>query len=126
MLAYSPVTVIAEKFDAMIDLAQINSRMKDFYDVYRLLATERYQEATLGEAIGQTLRWRQTVLTAHHPLFSAGFATYPQRTRQWLAFLKKTGMAESPSFVEVMQLITEKLRPVYQILVEQTDAKGGG
>jgi predicted nucleotidyltransferase component of viral defense system len=38
ILAYSLETVIAGKFDAMIDLAEINSRMKDFYDVYRLLA----------------------------------------------------------------------------------------
>ncbi|MBE0653650.1 MAG: nucleotidyl transferase AbiEii/AbiGii toxin family protein, partial [Bacteroidales bacterium] len=33
--AYSPETVIAEKFEAMIDLSVINSRMKDFYDVYQ-------------------------------------------------------------------------------------------
>lgn len=69
LLAYSPETVIAEKFDAMIDLAEINSRMKDFYDVYRLLAAQRYTKTTLREAIEQTLRWRQTIIQANHPLF---------------------------------------------------------
>ena len=117
ILAYSLETVIAEKFDAMIDLAQINSRMKDFYDVYRLLAAERYVETTLGEAIGQTLGWRQTVVTANHPLFSAGFASDAQRNRQWQAFLRKTGLADSLPFIDVMGLITTKLLPIYQTLI---------
>ena len=34
ILAYSIETVIAEKFEAMIQLGELNSRMKDFYDVY--------------------------------------------------------------------------------------------
>jgi predicted nucleotidyltransferase component of viral defense system len=38
LLAYSKETVIAEKFQAMIELSVANSRMKDFYDVYKLLA----------------------------------------------------------------------------------------
>lgn len=33
---YSTESVIAEKFEAMISLAQVNSRMKDFYDIYML------------------------------------------------------------------------------------------
>jgi hypothetical protein len=117
ILAYSLETVIAEKFDAMIDLAEINSRMKDFYDVYRLLAAERYEEPTLREAIGQTLRWRQTVVTPNHPLFSAGFATNPQRMRQWQSFHRKTGLADSLPFADVMGLITAKLWPIYQTLI---------
>lgn len=123
ILAYSLETVIAEKFDAMIDLAEINSRMKDFYDVYRLLITERYSESTLREAIGQTLRWRQTVVPKNHPLFSTDFAINPPRTRQWQSFLRKTGLAESLPFVEVMELITAKLLPIYQTLVEKAETK---
>lgn len=118
LLAYSPETVIAEKFEAMIDLAEINSRMKDFYDVYRLLATNRYEETTLGQAIRQTVRWRQTIVPANHPLFSAGFATHPPRTRQWQVFLGKTGLADGLSFEQVMELIRAKLLPIYQTLVE--------
>ena len=36
ILAYSLESVVAEKFDAMIALDQLNSRMKDFYDIYML------------------------------------------------------------------------------------------
>jgi predicted nucleotidyltransferase component of viral defense system len=44
--AYSIETVIAEKFQAMIDLGTFNSRMKDFYDVYVLLKHNTTQHNT--------------------------------------------------------------------------------
>ena len=31
--AYPPTTVIAEKFQAMVNLGLINGRMKDYYDL---------------------------------------------------------------------------------------------
>jgi hypothetical protein len=40
--AYSVETVMAEKFEAMIDLAEMNSRLKYFYDLYRLLKGQHY------------------------------------------------------------------------------------
>jgi len=33
LIAYSKESVIAEKFEAMIKLGSLNSRMKDFYDI---------------------------------------------------------------------------------------------
>ena len=37
--AYCIETIIAEKFEAMISLSLINSRMKDFYDIYTIIKT---------------------------------------------------------------------------------------
>ena len=111
--AYSIETVIAEKFEAMIDLAQINSRMKDFYDVYRLLQGEQYEEVTLIQAITNTFTWRKTVLEATHPLFRDDFATDPKRTGQWIAFLRKSGLDTRLEFSEVMKTIIVKLHPIY-------------
>ena len=42
LLAYSVESLVAEKFEAMISLAEFNSRMKDFYDVYRVLHSDNY------------------------------------------------------------------------------------
>lgn len=123
LLAYSLETVIAEKFEAMIDLAQINSRMKDFYDVYQLLLRQPYTDITLMEAIRQTFRWRQTLARANHPLFSPDFSRDPRRSSQWQAFLRKTGLADSLSFIDVMDLITTRLLPIYQILVSEAADK---
>jgi predicted nucleotidyltransferase component of viral defense system len=36
LMAYSLETVVAEKFHAMIDRDETNSRMKDFFDVYQI------------------------------------------------------------------------------------------
>ena len=51
ILAYSLETVIAEKFHAVIDLADQSSRMKDYYDLYNLLSKEEYDSKILQEAI---------------------------------------------------------------------------
>ena len=115
--AYSIETIIAEKFEAMIDLAQINSRMKDFYDVYRLLQGGQYEESTLNQAITNTFTWRQTVAEPAHPLFTDDFATDYKRTGQWTAFLRKLGLNTRLEFTEVMKTITQKLHPVYQRIV---------
>lgn len=37
--AYAPETVVAEKFQAMVALGRINSRMKDLYDIWVLART---------------------------------------------------------------------------------------
>ena len=119
VLAYSRETVIAEKFEAMIDLAQLNSRMKDFYDVYRLLEGGQYTAQTLQDAIRNTFRWRQTVCEASHPLFRIEFANDLQRKGQWKAFLTKSGLDTGLEFTRVMQMITRHLYPIYQQLIAQ-------
>lgn len=42
ILAYSLETVIAEKMHAIVDLADQSSRMKDYYDLYKILQNEKY------------------------------------------------------------------------------------
>ena len=54
ILAYSLETVIAEKFHAVVDLADQSSRMKDYYDLYHLLSKEKYDSEILQEAIVHT------------------------------------------------------------------------
>jgi len=49
LTAYSVETLISEKFNAMIDLGEFNSRLKDFYDVFKLVDkcdTEVLKEAS--------------------------------------------------------------------------------
>lgn len=109
--AYSTETIIAEKFEAMIDLAEANSRMKDFYDVYQLLSKRRYDLDTLKLAIEKTFQNRQTVLRADHSLFSDNFALDPNRRQLWESFLKRTKLDVSLRFDQVMGLIKEVLMP---------------
>lgn len=56
LLAYSAETVIAEKFQAMIKLAGLNSRMKDFYDIYTIIQSGKYNFSALKDAIISTFK----------------------------------------------------------------------
>jgi predicted nucleotidyltransferase component of viral defense system len=112
--AYSIESVIAEKFEAMIDLAETNSRMKDFYDVFQLLQSENLQKPFLQEAIIQTFRKRNTAFHKEHPLFKASFATDSKRLVQWKSFLRKSKLDETIDFQVVMKVILENLFALYE------------
>jgi predicted nucleotidyltransferase component of viral defense system len=117
VLTYSKENLIAEKFEAMIALAEVNSRMKDFLDIYLILEEDNAIDNTrLAEAISATFTQRQTPLHATHPLFSAAFAEAPHRVAQWTAFIKKTQLGLELRFPHVMNLIKEKLEPIYRSL----------
>ena len=49
--AYNRETAIAEKFEAMVKLGELNSRMKDFFDIALLAATFEFDGAALAAAI---------------------------------------------------------------------------
>jgi predicted nucleotidyltransferase component of viral defense system len=116
--AYSKETVIAEKFQAMIELSVANSRMKDFYDVYKLLDDNKFDNDTLEGAIKATFANRETSYTESHALFTSEFATNTQRKRSWTAFLNKINRDKDLAFEKVMRLISEKLMPCWTKMKE--------
>jgi Domain of unknown function (DUF1814). len=117
ILAYSVESLVAEKFEAMIDLAELNSRMKDFYDLYRILIGNKYDAGLLKEAIFQTIKTRGTKLPEVHSLFQSDFHENSKRKIQWKAFLRKSKLDEDLSFEEVMRVIKVELKPVYDSLL---------
>jgi hypothetical protein len=64
LLAYNRETTIAEKFEAMVSLGQINSRMKDFFDLWLLARTQDFKGAVVAEAISRTFAHRHTQVVA--------------------------------------------------------------
>lgn len=82
IMAYSLETVVAEKFQAMIELSENNSHMKDFYDLYTLLHDKTIDDVLLEKAIHATLKNRGTVYEENHPLFSDGFSTNPRNVME--------------------------------------------
>jgi len=51
LLAYSRQSAIAEKFQAMVFLEEINSRVKGFYNIWLLATHCSFDGLTLSEAI---------------------------------------------------------------------------
>jgi hypothetical protein len=113
---YPVETLIAEKFQAMIDLGEQNSRMKDFYDVFQELKKLNYNEETLEKAIKNTFARRSTSYQTNHPLFSESFDKDEDRLALWKNFLKKSNLDETIRFQEVLIIIKEKLEPIYEKL----------
>lgn len=113
LLAYSPETIVAEKFDAMISLSENNSRMKDFFDVYRFIQRGNLNSAILEEAITGTFVNRGTKYQEGHPLFTEEFANNSVRQTRWKAFLKRIKYSETLDFPSVMCEIREFLLPYW-------------
>jgi predicted nucleotidyltransferase component of viral defense system len=106
--AYSIEIVIAEKFHAMITLGNINSRMKDFYDVYILLKNNIINEQTLQTAIKETFRVRNTVFDANSVIFDESYFKDEQKQVMWSSFLRKNNL-ENIDFITVGNFIINKL-----------------
>jgi len=65
--------MIAEKFEVMAKLWMLNSRMKDFYDIWMLSRHYNYEGSKLAEAIKQTFEQRGTILVETQKIFSRKF-----------------------------------------------------
>ena len=72
--AYSLETVVAEKFQTMIDRGTINSRIKDFFDVYMILKSGKVDNGLLKEAVVEVFANRGTNADPDSVVFSDGFA----------------------------------------------------
>lgn len=114
--AYSLETVVAEKFQTMIDKALANSRMKDFFDVYTILSSERLDKEVLSEAISSVFSNRGTSYMASHPLFNGQFQSDPDKIKQWMAFLKHIKYPYPLALSDVVSLITENLSPYWDAM----------
>jgi predicted nucleotidyltransferase component of viral defense system len=111
--AYSLETIVAEKFHAMVERDVNNSRMKDFFDCYQILTTKELDDEMLYEAIKATFDNRELAYNTNLQLFNDDFCTDEVRLKRWEVFLKKIQWKESLSFANVMAVITERLKGLY-------------
>lgn len=110
---YPPETVVAEKVEAMIHLGSLNSRMKDFYDIWRLSQQFEFDAEILSEAIRQTLNNRETKLIPFDEL-KADLLENETSKKQWSAFLTKSGISGPESFHEVLDQLAIFLDPLLE------------
>ena len=118
LFAYNRETAIAEKFEAMVKLGELNSRMKDFFDVWMLSRTGTFRGAELAQAVAQTFGRRGTPLVTNPVCVTDGFARNAAKTIQWQAFVRR-GRFEDPidGIAEVAESVANFLRPVSSALI---------
>ncbi len=110
---YTPESTIAEKFQAMIVLDMVNTRMKDFYDIWLLLTTLDIDDKNLGIAIRKTFVRRNTELPDDVPTaLTVAFTDNETKKRQWQAFLRKNRLDISLNLDEVTDIIRKRLLPL--------------
>jgi hypothetical protein len=116
-------TVIAEKFEALVDLGMANSRMKDFFDLAYLSSTLALDGAVLAQAIDATFRRRKTPLPAEAPVgLSRAFGSDTVKQTQWRAFVRRLrGGAgrETDSLDTVLGKLREFLMPPVEALLQE-------
>ncbi len=91
--AYNKETQIAEKLQSMVFLGMVNSRMKDFYDIFILSKTFSFDGNTLVNAIKATFERRDTQIPGDIPLaLSDEFASSTDKNNQWKAFMNRNNL----------------------------------
>jgi predicted nucleotidyltransferase component of viral defense system len=112
LLAYSRETAIAEKFEAMVKLGELNSRMKDFFDIWLLSRSFDFDGPILREAIEKTFEQRGTVLPIGEPVaLTAEFSGNTQKRAQWEGFIRRMKLRDVPSLTEIVDRLREFLMP---------------
>ncbi len=117
LYGYSRETAIAEKFEAMVKLGRLNSRLKDFFDLWMLSRQFDFEGPTLASAIARTFAHRGTAMEFPPVALTPRFASDPIKRTQWRGFLKKSNLTAAPqNLQEVLQMITVFLEPVAQAI----------
>lgn len=115
IMAYSLETVVAEKFQTMIDRGRFNSRMKDYFDLYRIFSVHKFDEPLLSEAIKATFQNRGTEFVEKHDFFSEDFENDAMLNQQWINYVRRMKLT-LPSFQDIHKTVSNVLLPYWTSL----------
>ena len=106
--SYPKETVVSEKLQAMVAFGMVNSRMKDFYDIWIISKQFPFKGSILTRAIRATFERRRIRIPKGIPAaLSDEFAANQEKVTQWRAFLKRTQLADQGF---ELSLVINKLR----------------
>ena len=124
MKGYPKESVVTEKFHAMVRHAALNSRMKDYYDLWLILKTFEFECRSLQKAMETTFKKRDTELPAERPVsLTVEFASVNQT--RWINFLQKMKLEnlESNSLTDIIEMIWDFLQTPLQASIHKTKSK---
>ncbi|OQA44190.1 MAG: hypothetical protein BWY52_01684 [Chloroflexi bacterium ADurb.Bin325] len=111
---YPKEAVVAEKLHAMVTLGMLNSRMKDFYDLWVMARQFPFDGALLVKAVTATFTRRGAPLPVNEPVaLTDEFALDPLKQTQWRAFLNRSRLdVNAPQLAEVVEELRAFLLPL--------------
>lgn len=113
ILVYSLESAVAEKFEAIVNLNFVTSRMKDFYDLIFIAKINSFNSVILSEAIQKTFENRGTALEDIDVVLSNRFKGDIQKQTQWKSFLQLNKVKENINFSEVVSQIQSFIQPIF-------------
>lgn len=113
ILVYSMESVVAEKFEAIVKLNFVSSRMKDFFDLIFIAERTAFNKETLIEAIQTTFRHRGTNIDDRTVIYENNFKTNAQKQVQWSAFIERNKLNPARNFSEVVAKISSFIEPLF-------------
>jgi len=117
---YSKESTIAEKFEAVVKLGELNSRMKDFFDIWLLSRQIDFEGKKLAKAIKKTFFARRTEIQSEPIALTKAFFEEPVMVTQWRGFIRKNRLTNVPEdFRVVVEAIAVFLGPVSKSLAEE-------
>jgi predicted nucleotidyltransferase component of viral defense system len=109
---YPRETVVAEKFEAMVQLGMTNSRMKDYFDLWFMLRHFEFEGPTLAAAVRATFERRGTLIPGRSPIaLTMEYADDPKHVQQWPAFTERLSAETTPSLGVVIDEVSEFVLP---------------
>jgi hypothetical protein len=109
---YSQESMVAEKFESLVTRGILNSRMKDYFDIWALSRQFDFDGQTLGNAITKTFSHRETKIVLEPIGLTAKFADDLTKKSQWRGFIRKSRLEAPPDLAEVVVAIANFLRPL--------------
>ncbi|MFR8116321.1 MAG: nucleotidyl transferase AbiEii/AbiGii toxin family protein [Clostridia bacterium] len=104
IMTYNIETIIAEKFQTVISRGILNSRMKDYYDLYYLTTYKQYSKDILRQAIKNTFEKRNTNIENVQKVISE-IATSDFTENLWNEYRKKFKYAKNIEYEQIMEKI---------------------
>lgn len=131
LIGYPPEVVIAEKLQAMTALGLINSRMKDFFDIWFLAQNFDFEGKVLATAIEKTFMNRKTTVDKEPQALTLNFARDQEKSALWKAFRRRMQINSGPEeFENVVSSLSAFLNPVLEAIVAKEEPpkkwKAGG
>ena len=110
---YPRYTVVAEKLEAIISMGMVNTRLKDYFDLWVILNKTDIDLVVLQQAVGATLQRRSTAMPQSLPLgLSDAFAQDVNKASQWRA-IKVKNRLDAPDLPDVMQDLRNRLQFIW-------------
>jgi predicted nucleotidyltransferase component of viral defense system len=113
IIVYSLESVIAEKFEAVVKLNFLTSRMKDFYDILFIVNRTEFNKNILREALSVTFRNRETNIEDRNLIYDQSFKFNSQKQIQWTSFLTRNKLTSENNFSAVIDKINLFIEPIF-------------